>query len=368
MSTSSQTPASTPVISAAEPLIVWPDETRRQRFHVWLDRIAPQHGLQTESLRAASADASFRRYFRVDAKGATGSSFIVMDAPPPLEDVRPFISVAAQIANADLLAPRVLESDVEQGFLLLSDLGARLCLDVLHGAVAAQDTPAVNSLMRGAASTLVSWQQRIDASVLPPYSDTLLNRDLSLFPEWCVARELGVLWTPEEHAVWQDAANALVQSALAQPTVAVHRDYMPRNLMLTADNAIGILDFQDAVRGPISYDVASLLRDAFISWDEDQEIDWAVRYWQQAKKAGLPVDADFGEFWRQVEWMGLQRHLKVLGIFCRLKHRDGKPKYSTDLPRFFNYAHKVAARYNALRPLSRLLEPLMGAERRDVYY
>ena len=146
---------------------------------------------------------------------------------------------------------------------------------------------------------------------------------------------------------------------------------MPRNLMRCGgdgDNSVGILDFQDAVRGPISYDVASLLRDAFISWDEDQEIDWAARYWQQARKVGLPVPVDFGEFWRQLEWMGLQRHLKVLGIFCRLKHRDGKPKYSEDLPRFFAYAHKVAARYNALRPLSRLLEPLMGAERRDVYY
>jgi N-acetylmuramate 1-kinase len=362
--TSPSAPSGTPFHSAQAP-ILWPDEARRVRFFAWLDRIAPQHGLQTDSLRAASADASFRRYFRVDAPK---KSFIVMDAPPPLEDVRPFISVAAQIANADLLAPRVLESDVEHGFLLLSDLGQRLCLEALQCAVAAHDSAAVNSLMRGAASTLVTWQQRIAATDLPSYSDALLNRDLSLFPEWCVARELGVQWTPEEHAVWQDAAKALVQSALAQPTVAVHRDYMPRNLMLTADNQIGILDFQDAVRGPISYDVASLLRDAFISWDEDQEIDWAVRYWQQAKKVGLPVDADFGEFWRQVEWMGLQRHLKVLGIFCRLKHRDGKPKYSTDLPRFFNYAHKVAARYNALRPLSRLLEPLMGAERRDVYY
>ncbi len=365
--TSPTAPSGTPFNSAQAP-VLWPDEARRQRFHAWLDRIARQHGLQPDSLRAASADASFRRYFRVDATDAAAQSFIVMDAPPPLEDVRPFIGVAAQLASAELLAPRVLESDAEHGFLLLTDLGNSLCLDALQAAVATQDMNTVNSLMRSAVNTLVTWQQRIDASALPVYSDALLNRDLGLFPEWCVARELGVQWTPEEHAVWQDAARALVQSALAQPTVAVHRDYMPRNLMLTADNAIGILDFQDAVRGPISYDVASLLRDAFISWDEDQEIDWAVRYWQQAKKAGLPVDADFGEFWRQVEWMGLQRHLKVLGIFCRLKHRDGKPKYSTDLPRFFNYAHKVAARYNALRPLSRLLEPLMGAERRDVFY
>ena len=367
MSTPSDSPPPERRAAPSEP-IAWPDEARRIQFDQWLTGVSGPHGLQAESLRAASADASFRRYFRIDAQGEVGQSFIVMDAPPPLEDVRPFISVAAQLASADLLAPRVLESDTAHGFLLLTDLGQRLCLDSLQSAVAAQDTHTVNALMRSAVSTLLTWQQRIAADALPVYTDALLNRDLGLFPEWCVARELNVQWTPEEQAVWHDAANALVQSALAQPTVAVHRDYMPRNLMLTADNAIGILDFQDAVRGPISYDLASLLRDAFISWDEDQEIDWAVRYWQQAKKAGLPVDSDFGEFWRQVEWMGLQRHLKVLGIFCRLKHRDGKPKYSSDLPRFFNYAHKVAVRYNALRPLSRLLEPLMGAERRDVFY
>ena len=356
-------------LSLPLPSIDWPDEARCSQFNHWLNSVAARHHLQTGSLRAASADASFRRYFRVDAPDR---SYIVMDGPPPLEDVRPFISVAAQLAAANLAAPRVLESDPTNGFLLLTDLGNRLCLDALQSAVATQDADTVNALMRSAVSTLVTWQQRIDASVLPPYSDALLNRDLALFPQWCVQQELGVQWTPEEHAVWTDACKSLVHSAQAQATVAVHRDYMPRNLMLTAhnsiDNAIGILDFQDAVRGPISYDVASLLRDAFISWEEDQELDWAVRYWQQAKKVGLPVDADFGEFWRQVEWMGLQRHLKVLGIFCRLKHRDGKPKYSSDLPRFFNYAHKVAARYNALRPLSRLLEPLMGAERRDVYF
>jgi N-acetylmuramate 1-kinase len=182
-----------------------------------------------------------------------------------------------------------------------------------------------------------------------------------------VEREFGVAWDAEARQTWQAACDALVASALAQPTVAMLRDYMPRNLMVTPENNPGILDFQDAVRGPISYDLASLLRDAFITWEEEQEIDWAVRYWEAARKAGLALPDDFGEFWRQVEWMGLQRHLKVLGIFCRLKHRDGKPAYSADLPRFFNYAHKVASRYNALRPLSRLLEPLMGAERIEVF-
>ena len=183
-----------------------------------------------------------------------------------------------------------------------------------------------------------------------------------------MTRECGVVWTADEQQTWQDACDALVASALAQPMVAVHRDYMPRNLMVTAENSPGILDFQDAVRGPVSYDLACLLRDAFLSWDEEFEIDLAVRYWEAARQAGLDLPDDFGEFWRQVEWMGLQRHLKVLGIFCRLKHRDAKPKYSEDLARFFNYAHKVAARYNVLRPLSRLLEPLMGATRVEGFY
>ena len=332
--------------------------------------MASAHGLVVATLRSASADASFRRYFRIDA--ASGASFIVMDAPPPLEDVRPFISVAALLQGAGLNAPRVVEQDVGHGFLLLTDLGAQLYLGVLQAAVISGDMQTADTLMRDATAALIQWQLRADASGLPAYDDALLRRELALFPDWCVTRELGATWTAQEQAVWQDACDLLVQSALAQPTVAVHRDYMPRNLMVCAKDTNGagtpgILDFQDAVRGPIAYDLASLLRDAFIPWEEAQELDWAIRYWQAARKAGLPMPEDFGEFWRQVEWMGLQRHLKVLGIFCRLKHRDGKPKYSEDLPRFFAYAHKVSARYNALRPFSRLLEPLMGAERVEVF-
>jgi N-acetylmuramate 1-kinase len=355
--------------SAPDP-IVWADPARAASFARWLQAIAPAHGLNANTLRSASADASFRRYFRIDAQ--RGTSFIVMDAPPPLEDVRPFISVAALLQGAGLNAPRIVEQDAAHGFLLLTDLGSQLYLSALHSAVASGDTVMIDTLMRDATAALIQWQLRADASALPAYDDALLRRELGLFPEWCVKRELGVTWTTQEQAVWQSACDLLVQSALAQPTVAVHRDYMPRNLMVCAKDANGggnpgILDFQDAVRGPIAYDLASLLRDAFISWEEEQELDWAVRYWQAARKAGLPLPEDFGEFWRQAEWMGLQRHLKVLGIFCRLKYRDGKPKYSEDLPRFFAYAHKVAARYNALRPFSRLLEPLMGAERVEVF-
>ena len=349
--------------------IHWPDAARREAFGAWLTRIAPAHGLQSATLRAASSDASFRRYLRVDGKvdGKDGS-FIVMDAPPPLEDVRPFISVARLLHDAGLNAPTVLEQDVEHGFLLLSDLGSTLYLNELNDAVARDDTARRELLMRDAIRALIQWQTRADATALPPYDDALLRRELQLFPDWCVTRECGVTWTAEEQQTWAAACDALVGSALAQPTVAVHRDYMPRNLMVTAADNPGILDFQDAVRGPITYDLASLLRDAFISWDEELELDGAVRYWEAGRKAGLDLQDDFGEFWRQVEWMGLQRHLKVLGIFCRLKHRDAKPHYSTDLPRFFDYAHKVSARYNQLRPLSRLLEPLMGAERVEGFY
>ena len=365
--TQPDSPSSAPQAPAA---ITWSDAARGAAFDAWLSGASPRHGLQAATLRPASADASFRRYFRIDGAGA---SYVVMDAPPPQEDVRPFIDVASRVAAAGLPAPRVLEADAERGFLLLSDLGPRLMLGELQAAVQAGDSATVHTLMRDAVAMLVAWQTRVSPTGLPPYDEALLRRELALFPEWCVAREFGVTWGEAEQAQWAAACELLLANALAQPTVAVHRDYMPRNLMLLprSSDALttpGMLDFQDAVHGPITYDVASLLRDAFISWDEEQELDWAVRYWQQARKAGLPVGEDFGEFWRQLEWMGLQRHLKVLGIFCRLKHRDGKAGYSADLPRFFAYAHKVATRYQGFGPLARLLEPLMGAVRVDAFY
>jgi hypothetical protein len=345
--------------------ITWNDESRRVAFEHWMADVSRRRSLAPETLRSASSDASFRRYFRVD--GEAGASFIVMDAPPPQEDVRPFVGVAALLHAAGLNAPQVLEQDLAQGFLLLTDLGSRLYLAELLDAQTRGDAARADGLMRSAIAALVQWQSRADASGLPPYDEALLQRELALFPDWCVTREFGVQWSQAQHRQWQAACELLVRSALAQPTVAVHRDYMPRNLMV-AESGPGILDFQDAVRGPITYDVASLLRDAFISWEEEQEIDWAVRYWEAARRAGLPVASDFGDLWRQLEWMGLQRHLKVLGIFCRLKHRDGKPKYSEDLPRFFAYAHKVATRYHSLGPLARLLEPLMGIGRVEAFY
>ena len=360
------TPSSLPHSSeaAASTLVTWSDPARQTAFERWLAPLAVQHGLAPESLRPASADASFRRYLRVDALHSpkTTLSLIVLDAPPPQEDVRPFMAVADLAARAGLHVPAVLAADAERGFLLLSDLGNSLYLDALQEATAAQ----ADRLMRDAIRALVQWQVEIPADALPPFTDALLERDLALFPEWCVAREYGRVWSAADQQTYRGICDVLVASAQAQPRVAVHRDWMPRNLML-ADPNPGILDFQDAVAGPIAYDMASMLRDAFLSWDEEREIDWAVRYWEAARRAALPVGNDFGEFWRQLEWMGLQRHLKVLGIFCRLKHRDGKPKYSEDLPRFFAYATKVASRYRELVPLVELLEPLSGFERVEAF-
>jgi N-acetylmuramate 1-kinase len=346
-----------PATAAAAPApIDWPDAGRQAAFSGWLQAIAPRHGLDAATLAPASADASFRRYFRVQA---AAGPLIVMDAPPPLEDVRPFVRIAGLIEHAGLHGPRVLEADAALGFLLLTDLGRRLYIDALQDDGGAR----AGLLMHDATQALVAWQQRVPSTELPPYDEALLARELALFPEWCVRREFGISWSDSEQAAWQQTCRLLIDSALAQPTVAVHRDWMPRNLMV-ADPNPGILDFQDAVRGPITYDVASMLRDAFISWSEEQELDWAVRYWEHARRAGLPLGAvfeqDFGEFWRALEWMGLQRHLKVLGIFCRLKHRDGKGRYAEDLPRFFGYVQRVAMRYAPLAPLVRLIAPLQG--------
>ncbi|MCA0177426.1 MAG: phosphotransferase [Proteobacteria bacterium] len=343
------------------PIVTWADAARAQAFDRWLADVAPAHGLRPETLVPASADASFRRYLRIQSAHGTR---IIMDAPPPLEDVRPFLHVAALIERAGLHGPHVLAADTAQGFVLLSDLGQRLYLAALQDpACSAEQT---DGLMRDAVRALVQWQVNVAADTLPPYDDALLRRELALFPEWCVQREYGVQWTAAQQASWQTLCDHLVASALAQPTVAVHRDWMPRNLMV-ADPNPAILDFQDAVRGPITYDMASLLRDAFISWDEERELDWGVRHWQAARAAALPVAEDFGAHWRALEWMGLQRHLKVMGIFCRLKHRDGKPHYVADLPRFFTYARKVALRYAPLKPLLPLLEQLDGGQTRAGY-
>ena len=321
---------------------------RTQALRAWLGRLFPAENWQIEP---ASADASFRRYFRVSL-AERGESRIVMDAPPQQEDCRPFIQVAALLRQAGLNAPAVLAQDLEQGFLLLTDLGSTTYLAALR-----QDDAGADALFRDATDALITWQLASRPGVLPPYDAALLRRELDLFPDWYLARHLDLALTPAQRQVLERMFALILASNLAQPQVYVHRDYMPRNLMLGKPNP-GILDFQDAVYGPISYDVASLVRDAFISWEEERALDWIVRYWDQARRAGLPVGADFGDFYRDLEWMGLQRHLKVLGIFARINYRDGKPGYVEDTPRFVRYARAVAGRYNALAPLAHLFDEI----------
>lgn len=308
------------------------------------------------TLAPASADASFRRYFRVTFADTARGTVIAMDAPPEREDCRPFIHVAQLLRDAGLNAPRIVDQDLAQGFLLLSDLGTTTYLAALQ---APHEEALPERLFADATDALVKWQLASRRDVLPPYDAKLLRRELELFPEWYVARHLGVGLSPAQRETLDRVFALIIAANLSQPIVYVHRDYMPRNLMLCEPNP-GILDFQDAVYGPITYDVASLFKDAFISWDEARVLDWTIRYWEKARRAGLPVEADFSAFWRDFEWMGLQRHLKVAGIFARLAHRDGKRQYLADTPRFIGYIRPVVERYTALKPLAALLDELEG--------
>jgi aminoglycoside/choline kinase family phosphotransferase len=300
------------------------------------------------TLAPVSADASFRRYFRV--RFEDGSTLIAMDAPPQQEHSAPFVRVAHIMAKCGLHVPEIVACDLEQGFILLSDLGEKTYLSAL-------DESTADALFDDATTALTLWQLASRKDVLPPYDDKLLWRELDLFPEWYVSKHLGVTLHTSQRETLTSTFELIVKNSLSQPSTFVHRDYMPRNLMVSEPNP-GILDFQDAVYGPISYDVVSLFRDAFISWEEERVLDWVVRYWEKARRASLPVRADFGEFYRELEWMGLQRHLKVLGIFARIRYRDGKPAYLEDAPRFLGYIRSVAQRYAALAPLLKLLDQL----------
>lgn len=295
----------------------------------------------------ASADASFRRYFRLEAGGR---SWVLMDAPPEQEDCRPFIHVAGLLHAAGLHGPEIVAQDLEQGFLLLTDLGRQTYLHVIN-----EDN--ADALFADAITALIRWQQASRPGELPPYDEALLRRELALFPDWYVARHLQRRLTPAQAAQLQAVETHLVASALAQPRVYVHRDYMPRNLMISMPNP-GILDFQDAVEGPISYDVVSLFRDAFLSWPEARVQRWVRQYWEQGRAAGLPLPASFETFYRDFEWMGTQRHLKVIGIFARINYRDGKPHYLGDVPRFIRYVRDTAGRYPELAPLIELFDEL----------
>ena len=324
---------------------------RLAQLESWLATALPG---AAHTLAPASSDASFRRYFRVtlerEAHGAR--TLIAMDAPPPMEDCRPYVRVAKLLVEAGVNAPRVIAQDLDRGFLLLTDLGARTYLDAL-------DDSTAHALYLDAIDALVRWQAASREGELPPYDEALLRRELDLFPDWYLAKHLGVAVDARARETLERVFALVLANNLAQPRVYVHRDYHSRNLMVSDPNP-GVLDFQDAVFGPITYDLVSLLRDAYVAWDEERQIDWAVRYWERARKARLPVDADFGAFWRDFEWMGVQRQLKVLGIFARLSHRDGKDGYLADMPRVMAYLRGACRRYSALDPLLALLDAIEG--------
>lgn len=323
---------------------------RLQLLGKWLQGQFPDASFD---LAPASADASFRRYFR--ATFADGSTRIVMDAPPQHENCRPFLHIGGLFEAAGTHVPHVYAQDLEQGFLLLSDLGNTTYLQALT-------TGNAQKLYGAATDALIKIQLASQENELPPYDAALLRRELNLFPEWYVARHLKVTLSEKQSAKLEAVFRRILDNNLAQPCVYVHRDYHSRNLMLTEPNP-GILDFQDAVYGPITYDLASLFKDAYIRWEEEQVMDWLIRYWEKARKAGLPVHDDFGEFYRDYEWMGVQRHIKVLGIFARLCHRDGKDGYLKDMPLVMDYLRRACARYIDLKPLLNLLDEL---EPRDV--
>ena len=302
-------------------------------------------------LSPASSDASFRRYFRWQAGER---SLILMDAPPPLENCAPFVRIAALLASAGVHVPEVLAADLKQGFLILDDLGRQTYLDVIdeHNAAA---------LFNDAIAALLQQQRLPLDGDLPHYDEALLRRELQLFPEWYVQRHLGRSFTPEQEAAWQRVSRLLIDSALAQPKVLVHRDFMPRNLMQSTPNP-GVLDFQDAVYGPVTYDITCLFKDAFLSWPEARVHAWLQDYWQRAGQVGIPVQASLDDFLRASDLMGVQRHLKVIGIFARICHRDGKPKYLGDVPRFFAYIQAVLERRPELAELGGLLTELAVVE------
>jgi N-acetylmuramate 1-kinase len=364
---------------------------RQKQLAEWLYSLYPDERF---TLAPASADASFRRYFRVtfencDINGGQANrreqlemqgaaqrapthtdlvgggrastqrsrssaqqvgSLIVMDAPPQHEDCRPFLHVAKLFEDAGTHVPHVYAQDLEQGFLLLSDLGNITYLQALT-------TANARDLYGAATDALIKIQLTSRDNELPPYDEALLLREMRLFPEWYIAKHLDVTLSDAQNAKLESVFSRIIANNLTQPRVYVHRDYHSRNLMVTEPNP-GILDFQDAVFGPITYDLASLFKDAYIRWEEAEIIDWLVRYWEKARKAGLPVHEDFSAFYRDYEWMAVQRHLKVLGIFARLYHRDRKAGYLKDLPLVMTYLRAACARYIDLKPLLNLLDAL----------
>ncbi len=329
-------------LDTAQPLVDW----RQEQLEQWL---AEQLGVELSG-ESAGSDAGFRRYFRYHHNGR---SLIAMDAPPDKEDCRPFIKVATMLAAAGVHVPEILAQDEAQGFLLLSDLGLKTYLDVMNSPDFTLDQ--ADTVFAEATEALIKFQLTSQPGQLPPYDEALLRRELTLFPEWYLQRHLGLQLDAPLNQLLEQLFDQLVSQILPQNNVYVHRDYMPRNLMVNDGSGVGVLDFQDAVYGPISYDISCLFKDAFISWPEEKVTAWLQSYWTAAQQAGLPVPEQFADFQRDCDIMIAQRHLKVIGIFARICHRDGKPRYLADVPRFFDYLTTIAQRRPELPALSELL-------------
>lgn len=330
---------------------------RQTELKKWLETVYPD---QPFELSFAAADADFRRYFR--ATFSDGHTVVCMDAPPDKMSVAPYLKVQKLFYMVNV--PQVLHVDETQGFMVLNDLGSTTFLTAM---TQEKNEAAHKALLLEAVGELIELQLASRSGVLPEYDREVMLREINLFPEWFVAKELGRELNFKQRQLWQQTVDTLLPPLLAQPKVYVHRDYIVRNLMLQ-EGRPGVLDFQDALYGPISYDLVSLLRDAFIGWDEEFVLDLVIRYWEQARAAGLPVPPEFDEFYRWFEWMGVQRHLKVAGIFARLYHRDGKDKYRPEIPRFLNYLRRVSRRYQDLAPLYALLVDLVGDEELETGY
>jgi N-acetylmuramate 1-kinase len=355
------------------PALEWPQAERLPLFDRFIAEHAAEHGLKRETARLASADASFRRYIRVDA---IPGSMIVMDAPPEREDCQPFADIAGLFQTANVHAPTIHAWDKAAGFMLLTDLGTHTVLQGVMDRLGWQEPPArgikatpdaaMRTWFAQALDALIPFQLSSKPGVLSPYDDRVLQRELMLFSDWYVGKHRQTEPAPKLQQVYEriKAVN------LSAPNVYVHRDFMPRNLMLSIEGApLGVLDFQDALYGPVTYDIACLMRDAFLTWEDEFVMDVTVRYWERARKAGLVVngpwgdwETDFGSFWRAVDYMALQRHLKVAGIFARLTLRDGKPKYLADAPRFIDYIVGTASRYRELKPLLDVIDALEGTD------
>lgn len=318
---------------------------RTQQIRRWLARLAKYSYLADQALLPASGDASFRRYFRI---APNGNSFIVMDAPPDKEDCDPFVAIAGRLADAGVNVPKVLARDEKNGFLLLSDLGAETCLQALQRGIDPERVyvPAIDAL--------VTMQKNIGQDNLPPYDATLLMQEMNLFADWLLDRHLGLQLSADDRRKLQNVFALLSDAALGQHTVFVHRDYHSRNLMWN-ESALGVLDFQDAVAGPLSYDLVSLLKDCYISWPPDQVTAWLERYRDRAGEAGIEVP-NRARFVSDFELMGIQRHLKASGIFARLWHRDKKPGYLDDIPNTLAHVTSLSRTEPEICFLQRLIE------------